>query len=103
MPIPARVVPGVSLPELDARAALLRRLDNKYAVSSQAFAQLAQRLRDDHEVLDIDGRRAFAYRTTYFDTADLRCFVDHVEDRVPRFKARTRLYEDTSACVFEAA
>lgn len=92
---------SVSLGALDERAALLRRIDNKYAVSSEQFLRLAEQLSSDHQVLDIDGRRAFAYRTTYFDTPDLRCFVDHVEDRVPRFKARSRLYEDTGKCVFE--
>lgn len=56
---------------------------------------------DDHEILEIDGRRSFGYSTTYFETPDLRCFVDHVEDRVPRFKARTRFYEDADECVFE--
>jgi hypothetical protein len=92
---------GVSLKGLDERAALLRRIDNKYAVTREQFAQLAQRLGRDHQVLDIDGRRKFAYSTTYFDTPDLRCFVDHIEDRVPRFKARSRLYEDSGHCVFE--
>lgn len=91
----------VSLKALDERAALLRRIDNKYAVTPEQFARLAERLRGDHQVLDIDGRRMFAYSTTYFDTSDLRCFVDHVEDRVPRFKARSRLYEDSGDCVFE--
>jgi hypothetical protein len=52
-------------------------------------------------VLEIDGRRAFAYSSTYFDTPGLRCFVDHVEDRTPRFKTRSRLYEDSGHCVFE--
>lgn len=91
---------GVSLTALEERAALLRRIDNKYAVSSEQFARLAARL-SDHQILEIDGRRAFAYRTTYFDTPELRCFVDHIENRVPRFKARSRLYEDTGKCVFE--
>ena len=92
---------SVSLEELDERAALLRRVDNKYAVERDRFAQLLERLRDDHQVLEIDGKRAFAYCTTYFDTPELRCFVDHLEDRRPRFKARTRLYQDTGYCVFE--
>jgi VTC domain len=91
----------VSLKTLDERAALLRRVDNKYAVPLETFVDLAQRLRDDHQVLEIDGRRAYSYSTTYFDTPDLRCFVDHVEDRVPRFKTRSRLYEDSGMCVFE--
>lgn len=92
---------GVSLAELDERAALLRRVDTKYAVPWERFLELLDRLRDDHQVLDIDGRREFNYRSTYFDTPELRCFTDHVENRQPRFKARTRLYVDSDRCVFE--
>ncbi len=92
---------AVSLAELDERAALLRRVDNKYAIERRALSELAQALRDDHQVLEIDGRRQFAYRTTYFETPDLRCFADHVEGHLPRFKVRTRLYEDSKQCVFE--
>jgi hypothetical protein len=92
---------AVSLSDLDERAALLRRVDRKYAVERDVLLALLERLNADHEVLEIDGRRAFAYRTTYFETPDLRCFRDHVEGRLPRFKARTRLYEDSNQCVFE--
>ena len=91
----------VSLRELDDRAALLKRVDNKYAVERATFLELADGLREDHEVLEIDGQRAFAYRTTYFDTSDLRCFTDHIEGHLPRFKARTRLYQDSNQCMFE--
>jgi hypothetical protein len=92
---------GISLEELDERAALLRRVDNKYAVPWERFLALIDRLREDHAVLDIDGRRQFSYETTYFETPDLRCFRDHVGDRRPRFKARTRCYLETGSCVFE--
>jgi len=92
---------GVSLSELDERASLLQRVDRKYALPAGEFPTLLDRLGEDHEVLEIDERRCFSYRTAYFDTPDLRCFWDHVNGRTPRFKARTRLYEDTSSCVFE--
>jgi hypothetical protein len=92
---------AVSLDDLDERAALLRRVDQKYAVPREVFVELAERLATDHEMLEIGGRRAFAYRTTYFETPDLRCFTDHVAGRRPRYKARTRLYEDSEHCVFE--
>jgi hypothetical protein len=52
-------------------------------------------------VLEIDGRREFAYDTVYFDTEDLRCFRDHNEDVRPRFKARRRCYVDAGDCVCE--
>lgn len=81
----------VTLEELDERAALLRRVDNKYAVEREAFGRLLERLRDDHQVLEIEGEEAFAYCTTYFDSPGLRCYVDHVEDRAPRFFRRITL------------
>jgi len=92
---------AVSLEELDERASLLRRVDNKYAVPRRAFLELVERLRADHDVLEINACRQFDYATVYFETRDLRCFRDHVESREPRFKARTRLYRDTEDCVFE--
>jgi VTC domain len=98
---PLRDFVAISLDALVERAALLRRVDNKYTVSERDFAELARRLRRDHQVLEIEGRRLFEYSTTYFETPDLRCLSDHIEDRLPRFKVRTRLYEDSGECVFE--
>lgn len=92
---------SVSLSKLDERASLMRRVDNKYAVPHEALLELLKRLSGDHDVLDMDGRREFACQTVYFESPKLRCFWDHVDGRFPRFKARTRLYEDTGACVFE--
>jgi hypothetical protein len=48
------------------------RIDNEYAVPWKAFVALAERLGDDHQTLEIDGRRTFGYTATYFDTP-LRC------------------------------
>jgi hypothetical protein len=91
----------ISLDDLDARAALLKRVDTKYVIEAGAFETLLERLAADHDVLEIDGRRLFAYRSVYFDTPDLRCFHDHAAGRQPRFKARTRLYRDSGLCHFE--
>ena len=52
-------------------------------------------------MLEIGGRRAFAYDTTYFDTDDLHCFRAHVQGRRRRYKCRTRLYADTDVCALE--
>lgn len=99
-----RVLEGfeaVSLEELDASASLQRRVDNKYLISWEQFTELAGRLRDDHRVLEIDGRRCSTYESIYFDTPSLRCYEDHVAGRRPRFKARSRFYRSTGECVFE--
>ena len=91
----------ISLEQLDERARLLRRVDNKYVADRDQLAQLIERLAGDHDVLEIDGRRAFGYDTVYYDTGDLRCFRDHNEDVRPRFKARRRCYVDAGDCVCE--
>jgi VTC domain len=91
----------ISLDALDERAALLRRVDTKYVADAGTLAALIERLRGDHDVLEIGGRRVFGYDTVYLDTEDLRCFRDHVDDVMPRFKARTRCYVDAGDCVFE--
>jgi VTC domain len=91
----------VSLDELDERASLQRRVDHKYVVKLDVLDDLLAELRSDHDVLEIDGGRTFDYRSVYFDTPDYRCFVEHVSDRKPRFKLRTRHYVTTQQCVFE--
>ncbi|HYH88094.1 MAG TPA: polyphosphate polymerase domain-containing protein [Solirubrobacteraceae bacterium] len=91
----------ISLQALDERAALLQRVDVKYVVGRDVLAALIEGLAGDHDVLEIEGRRQFAYDTVYFDTEDLRCFRDHGADVRPRFKARTRRYVDAGECVFE--
>jgi hypothetical protein len=90
-----------SLESIDERASLQRREDNKYLVPLDRLETLMGALRDDHDVLEIDGRRIFEYESTYFDTPELRCFRDHVHDRRPRYKARTRCYVTTGDCYFE--
>jgi hypothetical protein len=91
----------ISLDELDERASLLRRVDTKYVIPEAELRELVGELAGDHDVLEIDGRRAFSYLSVYFDTPDLRCYRDHVEGRRPRFKARTRCYLDIGTCQFE--
>ena len=91
----------VSLEALDARAELLQRVDTKYLVARAELAALLRDLSGDHDVLEVDGRRRFAYRSAYFDTPDLRAFHDHVRGVRPRFKLRTRSYLDSGLCVFE--
>jgi hypothetical protein len=59
---------AIGLDELDAVAALRRSFDAKYLLSRDALPELLERLAPTHRVLEIEGGRAFEYRTTYFDT-----------------------------------
>lgn len=103
-PSPSLVVErfaAVGLEQIDAGAALRDRIDVKYVVPLAGFAALAGRLLATHAVLEIDGRRAFAYRSRYFDTPELGAFRDHIQQRRRRYKCRSREYLDTGAYAFE--
>jgi hypothetical protein len=91
----------VTLAELEASAGLLDRVDRKYVVPVETFAAVAERLADTHGVLDIDGVRAFDYRTAYYDTPGLDTYRDHVQGRRRRYKCRSRHYVDSGGCSFE--
>jgi len=67
--------------ELDELDALQDRVDVKYVIEMDTFTALTEELRETHRVLEIDGRREFTYRTSYFDTPDLRVFRDHQQRR----------------------
>jgi hypothetical protein len=97
----ADALPPIGLGQLEAQAALQERLDTKYVVPRAALAALAERLHGTHAALEIDARRAFGYRTTYFDTPELRTFRDHLQQRRRRFKCRSREYVDSGLCAFE--
>lgn len=52
----------VSLGELDRRARLMRRTDNKYVLNAQQLAAFLRYHRDDYDVLNIGGAQQFHYR-----------------------------------------
>ncbi len=91
----------ISLEELEAHAALRDRRDAKYVFPTSALDDLLAGLADTHRVLEIDGRRTFAYDSVYYDTCDLGTYRAHAQRRRVRFKCRSRLYVDAGRCLFE--
>lgn len=94
-------LPAIDLPTLQADAELAVRTDRKHLLSWDDVTSLLRSLAPTHAALEIGGRRAFAYDTTYFDTDDLHCFRAHAQGRRRRYKCRTRLYADTDVCALE--
>jgi hypothetical protein len=88
----------VSLDELVAQAALQTRIDRKYVLrvpEARAVLTLLTEREPGVQVLDVDGRRGFAYESVYFDTPDLTSFHLAALRRRRRFKVRTRTYLDS--------
>ena len=82
----------IGLDALNAKAAMLERLDNKYVVRAPVLAAAAAELCELFDVLEIDGRRSFTYDTCYFDDPELRSYHDHHQGRRQRVKVRVRKY-----------
>jgi hypothetical protein len=86
--------PKISLEELNAKAEMLERLDNKYIIGLDKLDAALQAVADDFDILDIGGQRAFTYRTCYYDDAEQRAYYDHHQRRRKRCKVRVRTYVD---------
>jgi hypothetical protein len=94
-------LPGVSLDELNALAALQTRVDRKYVLPVEALGPLVAALPDGTRRLVIDGADRFGYESVYFDTPDLDAFHLAAGRRRRRFKVRTRTYCDTGGSWLE--
>jgi len=87
-------LPAVSLEQVTDTAPLMRRYDRKYATAASRADEFITRLDDDWRVLSIEDERSPRYHTIYFDDGARTSYRDHVQGRRPRFKVRTRTYED---------
>lgn len=91
----------LSLDDLNAKAEMMARIDNKYVVPRAALAPVIPALARYFDILDIDGRRAFTYDTRYFDDAHHSAYYEHHQGRRKGFKVRTRSYADAGLCYLE--
>ncbi len=87
-------LPGISLEALNERASLMHRVDRKYVVTQQQFVSWLNS-QPALEVLEIDGRRAHHYASTYLDTPQQANYRAAAHKRRRRFKVRTRTYLDS--------
>ncbi len=91
----------VDIAGLNARAAMLERLDNKYIIDAETLARALPSFAAHFDVLEIDGRRAFAYENCYFDGPGWQSYFDHHQGRRRRSKVRMRKYLDAGLCFVE--
>jgi hypothetical protein len=91
----------ISLQALNAKAAMMERLDNKYVIRRPVLEAVADDLAQSFDILEIDGRRSFVYETCYFDDPARSSFHDHRRGRRQRMKVRVRHYVDAALCFVE--
>lgn len=81
----------ISLSEMDG-VKLLARTDTKYAFREADLPKYLDALMPEYRLLEVDGARGVSYRSLYFDTPELKHFIDHHNGRVFRSKTRFREY-----------
>ncbi len=91
----------IALAQLNARSAMLERLDNKYIVMESDLVLAVAELRKYFDILEINARRSFTYQTCYFDDTQRTSYHEHHQGRRQRCKIRVRKYADTQACFVE--
>jgi hypothetical protein len=90
----------VQLPEVE-QVAMLRRIDTKFVIEENKLAKLLTRWKDDFDILEINGIRQLNYRTVYLDTPDFKCYKEHHNGKLNRYKIRFRDYVDSEMTFFE--
>ncbi len=91
---------GTTLAELD-RAQLHDRVESKLIMRAESVPEVLARLRGDYRVMEHEGRRVQRYSNTYFDTAGLRNYHEHHNQKRRRSKVRYRSYVDSALTFFE--
>jgi hypothetical protein len=91
-PIPLAEMDGVKLQS---------RMDTKYAFLEKDLSGFLEALRPEYRLLEVDGERGVAYRSLYFDTPDLKHFLEHHNGRIFRSKVRFREYVGSGLCFLE--
>ena len=81
---------------------LMNRIDTKYVTTSSVLdAILRKSLACGYMMFVSEGVRIHPYDGIYFDTSDLRMFMDHRNSRLVRQKVRTRIYSASELCFLE--
>lgn len=70
-------------------------------MSDRSVPTTLMRLREHYLVMDHEETRVQRYTNTYFDTADLKNYVEHHNQKRQRSKIRYRTYVDSALTFFE--
>ena len=91
----------IGLDDLNKHAAMLTRVDRKYALDAATALAILSRLPEDALVLQIAGQVSQGYASTYYDTPDMDSYLLTALKRRRRFKVRARTYLSTGTSFLE--
>lgn len=91
----------ITLEEMEG-VKLLNRIDTKYLTNEETLVRvLADAVAAGYRALVAEGVKVSPYKSVYFDTPELRMFLDHHNRRLVRQKVRTRVYVNSGEAYLE--
>ena len=91
----------ITLGEMDS-VKLLNRTDTKYVTTTTVLEEILRcAAAQGYRALETEGTKLSPYDTIYFDTPDLRMFLDHRNRKLVRQKVRTRVYVNSGLTFLE--
>ena len=97
----AESIPPIRLEEMDA-VKLLNRIDSKYLTNESVLFDVLSDARDaGYRALKAGGVIISPYNSIYYDTDELKMFLDHHNRRLVRQKVRTRVYVNSGDAFLE--
>lgn len=97
----ASSIPAITLEEMDG-VKLLNRIDSKYLTNETVLLEvLADARAAGYRALETEGVKVSPYNSIYFDTPELKMFLDHHNRRLVRQKVRTREYVNSGTAFLE--
>ncbi|MBQ7623432.1 MAG: polyphosphate polymerase domain-containing protein, partial [Bacteroidales bacterium] len=91
----------ITLDEMEG-VKLLNRIDTKFLTDEATLGKvLDDAAAAGYRALVADGVKTSPYNSVYFDTPELRMFLDHHNRRLVRQKVRTRVYVNSGAAYLE--
>ena len=93
--------PPIFLDEMDS-IKLMNRLDTKYVTNEKTLSHvLEDAVVAGYRALEADGVKLSPYNSIYYDTPELKMFLDHHNRRLNRQKVRTRVYVNSGEAYLE--
>lgn len=80
---------------------LMKRVDTKFILKESQLLEVLSKLYDDYKILEINQERLMKYSTLYFDSENKKCFKDHHNGKLNRYKIRMRKYLVSDICFLE--
>jgi len=81
----------ISLKEMD-RVKLQNRTDTKFVFNADLLPVILNDISAFYSILEIKGSRTNTYKTLYYDTKELRSYIQHHNGKANRIKVRFRKY-----------